>query len=140
MFHYRHGPYIETAVALFITHHLKDSPYFAKFYFANPKEVYMVTEYVHQCMDIREDFRAMEVRKIEDVDIKDKLVTEFFQKITGEEISHYKILKTLKGGCFRYLDYLYDNFIVYEDENKNKHVKMVDFGWCISYNENLRVV
>ncbi len=139
MFHYRHGPYIESAVALFINYHLKNSPYFAKFYFANPTESYMVTEFVEQILKLtKEDFIEMNIKDNDNVIEKDENATKLFEKYTGEKYSHYQALKALKGGCFRFLDYRAGNFFIYEDKNNKKHVKMIDFGWCISYNPELR--
>lgn len=140
-FHYRHGPYVESVVALFINYHLKNSSYFAKFYFANPKELYMVTEFVEQCTTLqKEDFVEMNIKDNTNVFEKDENAVKLFEKYTGEKYSHYQALKALKGGCFRFLDYRAGNFFIYEDKNNKKHVKMIDFGWCISYKPEFRTL
>ena len=113
----------------------------AKFYFANPKENYLVTEFVDSCVKLKkEEFIEMNIKDNINIEEKDENATKLFEKYTGEHISHYKIIKSLKGGCFRFLDYRASNFFIYEDEDKKRHCKLIDYGWFISYNEANRVL
>ena len=132
-FSYRHGPYIESVVALFINNNLQDYNHFLKMYFANVNELYILTEYVESCVNYEEDFNKLNLENIEDYNKKDEMVTNFLEKYTGEKFSHYQAIKSIKGGCFRFLDYKSDNFLIWEDKNKNRYSKMIDYGFIISY-------
>lgn len=139
-FSYRHGPYIESVVALFINNNLQDFNHFVKMYFANVNELYILTDYVESCLDYKEDFYKLNLEKIEEYSEKDSIVTNFLEKYTGEKFSHYQAIKSIKGGCFRFLDFKSDNFVIWEDKSKNKYAKMVDYGFIISYKPEFKTL
>ena len=137
LFYYRHGPFVEPAVAMFINSHLKNNNNFLKFYFANSLKGYMVSEYVKSVCHYADSLNAYreEVKKMENLTdiIISELFEEFIEKITGEKINHYKTLKSMPKERFRGLDYQAENFIIYEDAFGQKHCKMIDYGYIIKY-------
>ncbi len=139
-FAYRHGPYIESVVALFINSNLQDYNHFAKMYFANVNELYILSEYVESCINYEDDNKKIDLSKIEDYNEKSEIYTKFLEKYTGEYFNHYQAIKSIKGGCFRFLDFKSDNFIIWEDSLKNKYAKMVDYGFIISYKPEFKTL
>jgi len=134
-FYYRNGPMVEAWVGLFVNNHLKNSPYFCKIYFANVIKMYLVSEFVESCMDYTEEFNASGVKEIHDMKEKEQVVVNFFEKLIGKKINHFELLQSIEKGKFRFLDYKAENFIVYLDENNEKSIKMIDYGFCISFEE-----
>lgn len=132
-FYYRNGPLIEPWVGLFVNNHLKNSPYFCKVYFANVNKMYLVSEYVESCMDYTEEFNKCGLKDIKDKEEREKIVVDFFEKLIGKRINHFELLTSIEGGKFRWLDYKAENFIVYLDENGEKSIKMIDYGFCVSF-------
>lgn len=137
IFHYRHGPYVEPAVAQFINAHLKNTNNFVKFYFANSFNLYMLFEYVESVYNHSKDFleKKEETLKIKNLTAtqSSEIFADFMEKITGENFNHYKILQSMTNGHFRHLDYQPENFIICKDEKGHLHCKMIDYGYIISY-------
>lgn len=68
-------------------------------------------------------------------------LNEYFEARTPSSLKECEDkINNSKGGCFRFLDYRASNFFIYEDEDKKRHCKLIDYGWFISYNEANRVL
>lgn len=142
--YYECGPYVEPSVAFFVNSHLDNFNNFSKFYFANAKKFYMVSEYVHKVYDYSLDrtFQRCQrevVRRISEMpnhyEISD-YIAEGFATLTHEKVDHYKILQEMSNERFSFLDITRENFIICEDKEGNKHCKMIDYGQILHISEN----
>lgn len=137
IFHFRNGPFVEPAVALFVNSHLENFNNFARFYFANSLKLYMLLEYVDSVYDYSGGFEEKKREVLNMPNFNEITASEFFEnamaEITGEKFNHHKVLHSMKGGNFRHLDYQPNNFLICEDEFGQKHCKMIDYGYFIKY-------